>query len=142
MSSPRLITILAPAYKEAGNLPRLIEALGSMADAMAEAGEIYEWEFLIVNDGSSDDTVTVLKGLREKDSRVNYLNLSRNFGKEGALLAGMDYAKGDCVVIMDADMQHPVSAIPKMIREWEKGYDDVYGIRLSRGKESWLRRRL
>lgn len=102
----------------------------------------FEWEFLFVNDGSKDNTLEILKELREKNTRVSYVNLSRNFGKESALLAGLDYATGDAVVIMDADLQHPVELIPKMIYWWQKGYDDVYGKRASRGRESWLRKKL
>ena len=134
----KLITILVPAYNEARNLPGLVDALSSLADSI----DTYDWEFLIVNDGSSDNTSDVLHSLREQDIRVNYINLSRNFGKESAMLAGLDYAKGDCVVIMDADLQHPVSAVPEMIKAWEEGYDDVYGKRKTRGKESWLRKKL
>lgn len=134
----KLITILVPAYNEARNLPGLVDALSSLADSI----DTYDWEFLIVNDGSSDNTSDVLRSLREQDIHVNYINLSRNFGKESAMLAGLDYAKGDCVVIMDADLQHPVSAVPEMIKAWEEGYDDVYGKRKTRGKESWLRKKL
>lgn len=134
----KLITILVPAYNEARNLPGLVDALSSLSDSI----DTYDWEFLIVNDGSSDNTSDVLRSLREQDIRVNYINLSRNFGKESAMLAGLDYAKGDCVVIMDADLQHPVSAVPEMIKAWEEGYDDVYGKRKTRGKESWLRKKL
>ncbi len=102
----------------------------------------YEWEYLFVNDGSKDNTLEVLHNLRNECDRINIVNLSRNFGKENAMLAGMDYASGDAVIIMDADLQHPVSAIPQMIYWWEQGYDDVYGLRNVRGKESWLRKRL
>jgi glycosyltransferase involved in cell wall biosynthesis len=102
----------------------------------------YQFEYLFVNDGSSDNTLDVLKQLRAKCERVNFVSLSRNFGKENAMLAGFDYATGDAVIIMDADLQHPVEAIPEMIEKWEAGYEDVYGRRRVRGKESWLRRRL
>lgn len=142
MESKKLITILVPAYNEASNLPLLYDALYNLALEIDGDGNRYDWEFLIVNDGSSDNTAEVLCDLRAKDERVNYVNLSRNFGKESAMLAGFDYSKGDCVVIMDADLQHPVNIIPKMIREWENGYEDVYGKRLSRGKESWIRKKL
>lgn len=137
MDYTRLITILIPAYNESASLPKLHSALSELADKLDK----YRWEFLIVNDGSSDNTAETLEKLRATDSRISYINLSRNFGKEAAMLAGMDHAQGDAVVIMDADLQHPVSAIPRMIAEWEKGYDDVYGKRLSRGKEPWLRKK-
>ena len=97
---------------------------------------------LLVNDGSKDNTITVIKEIRKEDKRFSYVDLSRNFGKENAMLAGFDYATGDAVVIMDADLQHPPSVIPEMLKKWEEGYDDVYGRRLTRGKESWLRKRL
>lgn len=142
MESKKLITILVPAYNEASNLPLLYDALYNLASEIDGDGNRYDWEFLIVNDGSSDSTAEMLHDLRTKDERVNYVNLSRNFGKESAMLAGFDYSKGDCVVIMDADLQHPVNIIPKMILEWENGYEDVYGKRLSRGKESWIRKKL
>ncbi len=102
----------------------------------------YEWEYIFVNDGSRDNTLEVLRELRKADQKINIVNLSRNFGKENAMLAGMDYATGDAVVIMDADLQHPVSAIPEMLYWWEQGYDDVYGMRRQRGRESWLRKRM
>lgn len=75
-------------------------------------------------------------------SKVSYVDLSRNFGKEAAMLAGFDYATGDCMVIMDADLQHPPHLIPEMLQHWEDGYDDVYAKRTTRGKESWLRKNL
>jgi glycosyltransferase involved in cell wall biosynthesis len=95
-----------------------------------------------VNDGSRDKTLQQLEQLREKDSRCCYVDLSRNFGKEAAMLAGFDYITGDAVVIMDADLQHPPHVIPQMIAKWEEGFDDVYARRVTRGKESWLRKKL
>ena len=102
----------------------------------------YDWEFLFVNDGSRDRTLDILAELREKDERVCYVDLSRNFGKEVAMLAGFDYVTGECMVIMDADLQHPPKVIPEMIAKWEAGYDDVYARRINRGKESLLRKKL
>lgn len=152
------VTVLVPAYNESANLRQLVEALNSLiagrlstpphcenvgsAECHAAIPAEYEWEYLFVNDGSKDDTLSVLRRLRESEPRVNIVNLSRNFGKENAMLAGMDYASGDAVIIMDADLQHPVSAIPEMLYWWEQGYEDVYGMRRQRGKESWLRKRL
>jgi glycosyltransferase involved in cell wall biosynthesis len=102
----------------------------------------YIWEILFVNDGSKDKTLEVIKELRTKDERVNYIDLSRNFGKENAMLAGFDYATGDCMIIMDADLQHPPHIITDMLAKWEEGFDDVYAKRLTRGKESWLRKKM
>jgi len=102
----------------------------------------YEWELMFVNDGSKDQTLGLLRQLRQQDNRVNYVDLSRNFGKETAMLAGFDHVTGDCMVIIDADLQHPPTLIPEMIKWWEQGYDDVYAKRKSRGKESWLRKQL
>lgn len=146
---------MVPVYNEATNLEALLSELDKLsrdqivsshsADIPAESlprMQDYRWEFLFVNDGSKDDSLDVLLNMQKRDDRVNVVNLSRNFGKENALLAGMDYSKGDAVVIMDADLQHPVSAIPEMVYWWDKGYDDVYGLRINRGKESWLRKRL
>ena len=99
----------------------------------------YLWEVLMVNDGSKDDTLRIIKTLRAGDNRICYIDLSRNFGKENAMLAGFDNVSGDCMVIMDADLQHPPHVIPKMLEKWEEGYDDVYGKRLTRGTESWVR---
>ncbi len=132
------ISILIPCYNEEKSLPMLYPELVKLMDGHPG----YDWELLFVNDGSTDDTLTVLKQLRQQDTRVNYVDLSRNFGKEAAMLAGFDYVAGDCMVIIDADLQHPPTLIPEMIKCWEQGYDDVYAKRRTRGKESWLRKRL
>lgn len=133
------VSILIPCYNEERSLPLLYPALCQLMDDAALASR-YEWEVLLINDGSSDATLDVMKELRSKDARINYVDLSRNFGKENAMLAGFDYVTGDCMVIMDADLQHPPSLIPQMLEQWELGYDDVYAKRLTRGKESWLRK--
>ena len=132
------ISILIPCYNEEQSLPLLYSELVKLMDANPG----YEWELMFVNDGSKDNTLAVLQQLRQQDSRVNYVDLSRNFGKEAAMLAGFDHVTGDCMVIIDADLQHPPTLIPEMIKWWEQGYDDVYAKRKSRGKESWLRKRL
>ena len=101
----------------------------------------YDWEILLINDGSSDNTLAAIRQLRQQDKRVCYIDLSRNFGKECAMLAGFDHVTGDCVIILDADLQQPPESIPHMLELWEQGYEDVYARRLSRSGESWLRRK-
>ena len=119
-------------------MPLLYPELKKLMDSNGD----YDWELMFVNDGSKDNTLEELKQLRAADPRVNYIDLSRNFGKETAMLAGFDYVTGDCTVIIDADLQHPPTLIPDMIKLWEEGYEDVYAKRKSRGKENWLRKRL
>lgn len=131
------VSILIPCYNEEKSLPLLYDELKKLMDN----GKEYAWEVLFVNDGSQDKTLDFIKQKRVLDKRINYLNLSRNFGKENAMLAGFDYVTGDCMVIMDADLQDPPSLIPDMLQYWEQGYQDVYAKRESRGKESWLRKR-
>jgi len=132
------VTVMVPCYNEEASLPLLYSALNLMMDKVNS----YRWEVLMVNDGSKDNTLDVLKDICYKDNRYAYVDLSRNFGKESAMLAGFDYASGDCMVIMDADLQHPPSLIPQMLDYWEQGYDDVYAKRISRGKESRMRKHL
>ena len=134
----KLISVLIPCYNESESLPLLISKLENIANEYSQ----YNWEFLCVNDGSKDNTLEVLRELRCKYSRLNYIDLSRNYGKETAMLAGFDYVKGDCMVIMDADLQHPPHVIPQMLEKWQEGYDDIYASRITRGKESWLRKKL
>ena len=132
------VSILVPCYNEEKSLPILYPHLRNLMDEHTT----YEWEVLFVNDGSRDNTLNIIKALRSADERINYVNLSRNFGKESAMLAGFDYATGDCMVIIDADLQDPPSLIPEMLELWEDGYKDVYAKRADRGKESWLRKKM
>lgn len=132
----KLVTILVPAYNEQEVLHLLYERLKKLMDENLN----YDFEILLVNDGSKDKTLEIMQELREKDKRFCYLNLSRNFGKETAMIAGLDYCKGDAVVIIDADLQDPPELIPEMIKYWEEGYDDVYAKRKSREGETWLKK--
>lgn len=118
-------------------MPYLYDAVNGIMAGLPQ----YRWELLLVNDGSRDHTMDIIRDLAKNDNRVSFVDLSRNFGKENAMLAGFDYVKGDCMVLMDADLQDPPALIPTMLEYWEKGYDDVYAKRRDRGKESWLRRR-
>jgi len=130
------ISILIPCYNEEKTLPLLYPELVKLMEGLPN----YEWEIMFVNDGSGDNTLQLLQQLRQQDKRINYVDLSRNFGKEVAMLAGFDYVTGDCMVIVDADLQDPPALIPEMVKYWEEGYEDVYAKRRSRGKESWLRK--
>lgn len=135
------VSILIPVYNEEESLDALYDALRPLLDNLhPDLPSCYDWEVILVDDGSRDNSLRKLKALNAADTRIRYVSLSRNFGKENAMLAGFDRASGDCMVIMDADLQHPVDAIPAMLREWEEGWEDVYGRRLSRGKESFLRK--
>lgn len=130
------VSIIVPAYNEEESLPFLYERLEKLMDA----NKNYEFEILFVNDGSKDKTIDLIKEYREKDKRINYVDFARNFGKEIAMIAGLDYATGDCVIFIDADLQDPPELIPEMIKYWEEGYDDVYAQRRSRKGETWLKK--
>ncbi|MBQ4146952.1 MAG: glycosyltransferase family 2 protein [Prevotella sp.] len=134
----KTVTLLIPCYNEEESIPFMRDALLQLMNDNTR----YQWEALFINDGSRDRTLSLLEHLHQQDKRFCYVSLSRNFGKEAAMLAGFDHARGDAVIIMDADLQHPPQVIPQMLAAWEEGYDDVYGKRLSRGRESWLRRKL
>jgi len=133
----KLISILIPAYNEEEVLDMLYDRL----DKLANDNEDYTFEFLFVNDGSRDGTLDILKAYAERDPRMAFINLSRNFGKEIAMIAGFDHVKGDAMVIIDADLQDPPELIPQMIKYWEEGYDDVYAKRRSREGESWFKKK-
>lgn len=132
----KTISLLIPAYNEAQVLDKLMARLGILANETKN----YDFEFLFVNDGSKDKTLEIIKDYAEKDHRVSYINLSRNFGKEIGMIAGLDHARGDATVIIDADLQDPPELIPKMITLWEEGYDDIYAKRRTREGESWVKK--
>jgi glycosyltransferase involved in cell wall biosynthesis len=117
-------------------LPLLLTRLNALADTHTK----YNFEFLFVNDGSRDRTFEILCKEAKRNPRIAYINLSRNFGKEIAMKAGLDRARGDALVVIDADLQDPPELIPEMIEYWEKGYQDVYARRKSRAGESWLKK--
>jgi polyisoprenyl-phosphate glycosyltransferase len=119
------ISLVSPAYQEADNLPRFI---AEVSRVLAELNR-YEWEIIIVDDGSTDQTPEVLRRLREGDQRIKWISLSRNFGHQAALTAGLEHAGGDAVIMMDSDLQHPVRLLPELIQKWEVGYDVVLTIR-------------
>ena len=130
------ITIIVPAYNEEESLPMLFPRLTALIDSISN----YDFEVLFVDDGSKDRTLELIKAQRKTDKRFSYVTFARNFGKETAMIAGLDYATGDAVIFIDADLQDPPEVIPQLIHWWEEGYDDVYARRNSRAGETWLKK--
>ena len=128
------ISCVVPAYNEAANLGVLLEALSAALDALTS-----QWEVIVVDDGSTDATPLAMLPWLSRPG-VRYLQLSRNFGKEAALTAGIDHAGGEVVVLIDADLQHPPSMIAAMVEAWRDGADMVCTARASRSDESWRKR--
>jgi glycosyltransferase involved in cell wall biosynthesis len=129
-----VLSVVVPAYNEAKGLERFHRRL-----AGALAG-LQSWEVVYVNDGSSDTTLSVIEALQRADDRVAVVSLSRNFGKETAMTAGLDHAVGEAVVIIDADLQDPPELIPELLARWRDGFDMVYAKRRTRDGDSWLKR--
>ena len=139
MTTPRAsatpsISCVVPAYNESRSLPVLLEQLSEMLQS-----RFARWEIVVVNDGSSDDTELALVSWLARGN-IRYIALSRNFGKEAALTAGIDRARGEIVLLMDADLQHPPALIDDMLAAWRGGADMVYTVRASRADESWLKK--
>ena len=130
------VSILIPAYNEEEVLYALYDRLEKVMNKLSS----YEFEVLLINDGSRDNTLNILRELRQRDNRICYINLSRNYGKETAMIAGLDYVTGDCCIILDADLQDPPELIEDMLKYWEQGYDDVYAKRKSRAGESFMKK--
>jgi len=131
---PELLSVVVPVYNESAVLMQFYRELG---DVMRTIGSPFE--LIFVDDGSVDDSASLLAGLREEDEAVAVIQLSRNFGKEVALSAGLDHARGDAVIIIDADLQDPPALIREFIRAWREGYDVVYGQRVDRRGDSRLK---
>lgn len=129
------ISVVVPAYNEGKNVIMLAERL------MVILEKYGEWQILFVDDGSKDDTLSYLRRLVKKDKRINYLSLSRNFGHQKALKAGLDHAVGDCVISMDSDLQHPPEILDALIEKWEEGYEVVTTIREESSSLSFYKRK-
>ncbi len=129
-----LISIVVPAFNEEENLPVLVQRLMAVMQPYAS------YEILIVDDGSTDQTRHVLRQLSRAYSVVRYLSFSRNFGHQTALRAGYDHARGEAVISLDADLQHPPELIPALLTKWQEGYDVVYTVRKPDPKLSWFKR--
>ena len=128
------VSLVVPCHNEAENLSALYERVLAV---MEQTGK--SWEMVCVNDGSKDDTLDRLLALHRRDPRVVIIDLSRNFGKEAALTAGLDHARGDCAIPLDADLQDPPELIPELLAKWNEGFDVVNAVRLSRDGESWIK---
>ncbi|MDO5505951.1 MAG: glycosyltransferase family 2 protein [Pseudoxanthomonas suwonensis] len=135
MNRDRLTVVIA-AWNEVQALPRLHPRLAAVLDAMDDV----QSRVLYVDDGSSDGTWQLLQGIAAGDARVDLLRLSRNFGKEAALTAGLDHVTEGAAMILDADGQDPPELIPQFVARWREGYDDVHGTRIQRQGESWLKK--
>src|SRR5690606_10764321 len=132
------LTVVVAAFNEAQALPELHRRLAAVLDGLA--GDHVDGRVLYVDDGSTDATWAVLSALAADDPRVSLLRLSRNFGKEAALTAGLDRVREGAALILDADGQDPPELIPQFVARWREGYDDVHGTRLAREGEGWFRR--
>ena len=130
------ISVIVSCYNEEESLPYLKERMDKLMENMNH----YEFEILFINDGSKDNTLKLIKQYRKQDNRYCYVDFSRNFGKEIGMIAGLDYATGDCVIFIDADLQDPPELIRELVKYWEQGYDDVYAKRRSREGETFFKK--
>ncbi len=135
MDQRQLISIVVPAFNEEAVLPQFHQTI---SEVLSE--QPFDFEIVYINDGSSDNTLGIINELRQADKQVTLIDLSRNFGKEIALTAGLQKAAGDAVIVIDADLQDPPELIPDLIREWQNGYDVVYAQRTHRKGESLFKR--
>ena len=135
MSASPVYSVVAPVYNEVGNLRRFY---AEVAAALESTGE--SWELLLVDDGSTDGSPQLMLELAAADARVNVIRLARNFGHQIAVTAGVDYARGQAVILIDADLQDPPAVIPRLIDKWRAGFQVVYAVRSERQGESMLKR--
>jgi dolichol-phosphate mannosyltransferase len=136
MMPQRSVTLLIPIYNEIGNIPALVREIDAVVAGLPE----YDFRMLFVDDGSSDGSAAMLETLAARDERIGVIELSRNFGKELALTAGLHALDCDAVIIMDADLQHPPAYIPEMIAKWEEGYEIVATRRTKSDRQPLVRR--
>ena len=123
------VDIIIPVYNEEINISPLVKEVQDVFESLP-----YSYCFIIVDDGSTDQTLPILRSLRTADDRIKYISFSRNFGHQSALKAGIDYSKGDCAITMDGDFQHPPQLIPALLAYWQEGYEVVYTIRQEQQK--------
>src|SRR4051812_34106859 len=136
MTQRKLLSVVAPCYNESDVIRIFHSALRLVLDSLPDL----DHEILFVDDGSTDDTLAILNDIATHDRTVRVCSLSRNFGHQVTLTAGLDHAAGDAVIMMDSDMQHPATLIPEMVAKWDEGYDIVSGVRLATVGESYFKR--
>ena len=132
-----LLSVIVPVKNEEGGVLPFVERVGAILDGIADA---QGWEILFVDDGSTDATLAAIVAANLTDGRVRALSLSRNFGKEAALSAGLDHARGAAVIPMDVDMQDPPEVLPGMVAKWREGHEMVFGVRRCRDSDGWAKR--
>ncbi|MBI4927011.1 MAG: glycosyltransferase family 2 protein [Anaerolineae bacterium] len=129
-----VLSVIAPIFNEHDSLPELYRRVSGVLDGLGET-----WELILVDDGSSDGSTDIIRGLAQQDVRVRPVIFARNFGHQIAVTAGLDYSRGDAVVIIDADLQDPPELIADMVAKWREGYEVVYAVRAEREGESWFK---
>ncbi len=138
-NSPFLLSIVIPEYNEVGTIPELFKRLRTVVETL-KAEHSCKVEIIFVNDGSKDGTLALLQAEKNNAEHISIIDLSRNFGHQIAITAGMDYCKGDAVVVMDGDLQDPPEVIPQLVKSWREGVDIVHARRLVRKGESLFKR--
>ncbi len=135
MRQEPVVSVIAPVYNEEGNLERLYQRVSEVLDSTGEP-----WEMVLINDGSRDRSLEIMRALHERDARVRVISFARNFGHQNAVTAGMDYARGDAVIIIDADLQDPPEVMLQLLDKWREGYHVVYAVRSERKGETWFKK--
>jgi dolichol-phosphate mannosyltransferase len=130
-----LYSLIIPIYNEADTIREMYRRVSAVMDQLEGSGEL-----ILINDGSHDQSLSLIRELHQKDSRVCYLSFARNFGHQTAVTAGLNFARGQSVVILDADLQDPPELVPAMLEKWQQGYQVIYGQRTQRRQESWFKR--
>ena len=128
-------SFVIPIFNEAKTIPELYKRLSQMLSSLDGPVEV-----ILIDDGSRDESASLIQQICEKDSRIKFLQLSRNFGHQVAITAGMDYAQGKAIIIMDADLQDPPQVVHQLIEKWKQGFDVVYAVRKNRKGETWFKK--
>src|SRR5512137_3222209 len=130
-----ILSIVAPIFNELENIPELYRRVREVMASLQES-----WELVLVDDGSSDGSTDAIRTLAKQDAHVRPVIFARNFGHQPAITAGWDYARGEAIIIMDADLQDPPEVIPDLIAKWREGYDVIYAVRAEREGETWFKK--